>query len=64
MSRLFKYIPVFVLWIAGIGLFGHMIMIHDHHSEAAFHYVPISKTDRPADLLSEAQLIALITGVS
>jgi hypothetical protein len=34
MSRLFKYIPVFVLWIAGIGLFGHMIMIHDHHSEA------------------------------
>jgi len=24
--------------------------------------VPISKTDRPADLLSEAQLIALITG--
>jgi DNA helicase-2/ATP-dependent DNA helicase PcrA len=29
---------------------------------AAFHYVSISKTDRPADLLSEAQLIALITG--
>jgi len=31
---------------------------------AAFHYVPISKTDRPADLLSEEQLIALITGAS
>jgi DNA helicase-2/ATP-dependent DNA helicase PcrA len=31
---------------------------------AAFHYVPISKTDRPADLLSEAQLISLITGAS
>jgi hypothetical protein len=26
--------------------------------------VPISKTDRPADLLSEEQLIALITGAS
>lgn len=30
----------------------------------AFHYVPISKTDRPADLLSETQLIALITGAN
>jgi DNA helicase II / ATP-dependent DNA helicase PcrA len=30
---------------------------------AAFHYVPISKTDRPADLLTEDQLIKLITEI-
>lgn len=28
---------------------------------AAFHYVPTSKTDRPADLMSEAQLISLVS---
>jgi DNA helicase-2/ATP-dependent DNA helicase PcrA len=27
---------------------------------AAFHYVPTSVTDRPADLMSEAQLIKLL----
>jgi DNA helicase-2/ATP-dependent DNA helicase PcrA len=31
---------------------------------AAFHYVPTSVTDRPADLLDEAALIALITNAS
>lgn len=31
---------------------------------AAFHYVPTSITDRPADLLDEAALIALITNAS
>jgi DNA helicase-2/ATP-dependent DNA helicase PcrA len=31
---------------------------------AAFHYVPTSITDRPADLLDEAALIALITSAS
>ena len=30
---------------------------------AAFHYVPTSVTDRPADLLDEAALIALIQGI-
>ncbi len=35
MRRLLKYIPVFVLWLAGIGLCGHMIIIHDHHAETA-----------------------------
>jgi DNA helicase-2/ATP-dependent DNA helicase PcrA len=28
---------------------------------AAFHYVPTSVTDRPADLMSEAELVALLT---
>jgi DNA helicase-2/ATP-dependent DNA helicase PcrA len=28
---------------------------------AAFHYVPTSLTDRPADLMSEAELVALLT---
>jgi DNA helicase-2/ATP-dependent DNA helicase PcrA len=31
---------------------------------AAFHYVPTSVTDRPADLLDEAALVALITNAS
>jgi DNA helicase-2/ATP-dependent DNA helicase PcrA len=31
---------------------------------AAFHYVPTSVTDRPADLLDEASLVALITNAS
>jgi DNA helicase-2/ATP-dependent DNA helicase PcrA len=31
---------------------------------AAFHYVPTSVTDRPADLLDEGALIALITNAS
>jgi DNA helicase-2/ATP-dependent DNA helicase PcrA len=30
---------------------------------AAFHYVPTSVTDRPADLLDEDALIALITSI-
>jgi DNA helicase-2/ATP-dependent DNA helicase PcrA len=31
---------------------------------AAFHYVPTSVTDRPADLMSEAELVALLTQFS
>jgi DNA helicase-2/ATP-dependent DNA helicase PcrA len=31
---------------------------------AAFHYVPTSLTDRPADLMSEAELVALLTELS
>jgi DNA helicase-2/ATP-dependent DNA helicase PcrA len=29
---------------------------------AAFHYVPSGETDRPADLLSQAQLVELLMG--
>ena len=36
MSILFKYSPVFALWMAGFGLCGHMTIIHDHHSETNF----------------------------
>lgn len=35
MSRLLKYITVCALWLAGIGLLGHTIIIHDHHEESS-----------------------------
>jgi hypothetical protein len=31
MSKVFKYVPVFFLWLAGLTLCAHMLIPHDHH---------------------------------
>jgi hypothetical protein len=31
MSKFLKYIPVFLLWLAGLTLCAHLIIPHDHH---------------------------------
>jgi len=32
LSKIFKYITVLLLWIAGLSLSAHLIIPHDHHS--------------------------------
>ena len=31
MSKFLKYIPVYLLWLAGLTLCAHLIIPHDHH---------------------------------
>jgi len=32
VSKIFKYITVLLLWVAGLSLSAHLIIPHDHHS--------------------------------
>jgi hypothetical protein len=32
VSKIFKYISVLLLWVAGLSLSAHLIIPHDHHS--------------------------------
>lgn len=31
MSKIFKYVPVFFFWLAGLSLSAHILIPHDHH---------------------------------
>lgn len=31
MSKIFKYVPVFFFWLAGLTLSAHILIPHDHH---------------------------------
>ncbi|TSA33951.1 MAG: hypothetical protein D4R64_13100 [Porphyromonadaceae bacterium] len=46
MSKIIKNIPVYLLWLAGLAITAHLIIIHDHHlADANSHqedYCPVS----------------------
>ena len=38
MGKLFKIIPVFFIWLAGLILSAHLIVPHDHHINYTFNF--------------------------